>query len=182
GFSTLNFAQEFLFGPLGISDVEWEQDPQGLYLGGHGLYLRPRDMAKFGYLYLHNGMWDDEQIIPAVWVDKSTETLILRGEYGYGYQWWTDPSHEIYFASGLYGQKIIVVPDYDIVIVFTATIKRGSNPEFELLFDFIIPAVIGDTNITLVEFDNLSLSVVIAFVVSYVLVVPAVLIVKKRRF
>ncbi len=181
GYSTLNFAQEFLFGPLGISDVEWEQDPQGLYLGGHGLYLRPRDMAKFGYLYLHNGMWDDKQIVPAVWVDKSTETLILRGEHGYGYQWWTDPSHKIYFASGLYGQKIIVVPDYDIVVVFTATIKRGPNPEFNLLFDYVIPAVIGDTDITIVEFDNLSLSVVIVVVVTFVLAVPAVLIIKKRQ-
>jgi len=181
GYSTLNFAQEFLFGPLGISEVEWGQDPQGLYFGGHGLYLRPRDMAKFGYLYLNNGMWDDEQIVPAEWVEKSTETLFMREEYGYGYQWWTQPSSGIYFASGLYGQKIIVVPDYDIVVVFTATIKRGPNPEFNLLFNYVIPAVIGDTNITIVEFDNLSLSVVIAVVVSFVLAVPAVLIVKKKR-
>jgi CubicO group peptidase (beta-lactamase class C family) len=69
GRSALDYATEKLFGPLGISDVHWRHDPQGVSAGGAGLYLQPRDMAKIGTLYLHDGAWEGHQILPAKWMD-----------------------------------------------------------------------------------------------------------------
>ena len=143
GNSTLEFAHEYLFGPLGITSVYWPQDPQGIYYGGQNIGLRPRDMAKFGFLFLNNGTWDGEQIISKEWVETSTETRFVP-HYGYGYQWWTFFPHEIYFAWGLYEQRIIVVPEYDLVIVFTAGIEDGPDPEPELVFEYILPAVLDE--------------------------------------
>ncbi|MFX0064121.1 MAG: serine hydrolase domain-containing protein [Candidatus Hermodarchaeota archaeon] len=181
-YNTLEFANEFLFGPLGITDVDWWQDPQGIYYGGFGLYLRARDMAKFGYLYLNNGTWDSQQIVSADWVAKSTETAFLRGGgHGYGYQWWTYPQLGIYYAIGLYDQSIFVVPDYNMVVVFTANITSGSNPEHNLLFDYIIPAVINDTNATTApfRFDILLPTLLIALMIPVIAAV--VMIIRTRR-
>ncbi len=72
GMSALEYAKAKLFGPLGISDVFWSFDPQGISIGGWGLYLKPRDMAKIGYLYLHNGVWEGKQLLPPEWVNKPT--------------------------------------------------------------------------------------------------------------
>jgi CubicO group peptidase (beta-lactamase class C family) len=144
GNSTLEFAQEYLFDPLGIDYVYWPRDPQGIYYGGQNIGLTPRDMAKFGYLFLNNGTWDGEQIISKEWVETSTETRFVLPHYGYGYQWWTFFPHQIYFALGMYQQKIIVVPDSDVVIVFTASIEHGPDPEPGLVFEYILPAVLDE--------------------------------------
>jgi len=139
GYNTLDFAREYLFGPLGITDVKWDvhRDPQGIYCGAHGLELTPRDMAKFGYLYLNNGTWEGEQIVPAEWVARSTETSFLFWENeGYGYQWWTFPQSEIYFAKGQHDQDIFVIPEIDMVVVFTASHQTG-YPNHGLLHHFI---------------------------------------------
>lgn len=147
--TALAFAQENLFDPLGITDVYWQFDSQGIYYGGSALHLKPRDMAKFGLLYLNNGTCDGQQIIPIDWVLNSTSTIYhqFSDEYnGYGYQWWTWPSlGGVYYAAGLYQQKIIVVPEHDLVVVFTADIREGSDPEPAILYHFIIPAMINDT-------------------------------------
>ncbi|MFX0210302.1 MAG: serine hydrolase domain-containing protein, partial [Candidatus Hodarchaeota archaeon] len=94
GNSTLSFAQKHLFGPLGIksTNFDWPTDPQGINLGGTGITMTPRDMAKFGFLYLNYGIWDGKQIIPREWVEISTRSHIsasshIRGK-DYGYQWW----------------------------------------------------------------------------------------------
>ncbi len=95
GMNTREFAQQALFDPLGIRTATWEQDAQGIPIGGWGLQLTPRDMAKLGYLYLHNGMWDGQQIVSAAWiraaVQQHTTTDSTLG-LGYGYQWWTSAS------------------------------------------------------------------------------------------
>jgi CubicO group peptidase (beta-lactamase class C family) len=70
GVDTLAFAKQELFAPLGITEVAWRRDPQGIPIGGYGLFLHPRDMAKIGYLYLHGGQWADRQLLPAQWPDK----------------------------------------------------------------------------------------------------------------
>ena len=69
GRSALDYARERLFGPLGIDDVLWRADPQGVSVGGYGLYLQPRDMAKIGYLWLRGGLWEGKQILPAAWIE-----------------------------------------------------------------------------------------------------------------
>jgi len=160
--TTFDFASEFLFKPLGISEVTWTQHPQGPYYGGHGLYLKPGDMAKLGYLYLEKGTWDGKQIVPPEWVAKSTETHSRPWkDTGYGYQWWTSPTIGVYEASGLYGQQILVAPNYNMVVVFTATIKTGPNPEPEILQRFILPAAIDDATHT-PGVDTLAASILIA--------------------
>jgi CubicO group peptidase (beta-lactamase class C family) len=67
GSSTLDFAERELFGPLGISNLYWQHDPSGNTAGDDGLYLRPRDLAKIGYLYLMDGVWKGRRILPPGW-------------------------------------------------------------------------------------------------------------------
>ncbi len=126
--------------PLWLKDPAWERDPSGIPIGGWGLTLTPRDMAKLGFLYLHQGMWEGKQLVPASWVRDSTQPHIRAGDgWDYGYQWWVDPSQSFFAAIGRYGQCIIVVPKLDMVVVFTAHIE-DTDPETELLQKYIIPA------------------------------------------
>ncbi len=141
GMLTQNFAQERLFAPLGITNVRWDLDSQGLAIGGWGLEITPRDMAKFGYLYLNEGKWEEQQIVPAEWVRTSTTTHIETGEsFNYGYQWWTYPQWGAYFARGRFGQIIFVIPEYQLVVVFTAGMDSDA-PLIKLIEDYIVPAV-----------------------------------------
>lgn len=146
--TSLQFAQENLFDPLGISRVIWSRDWAGYYKGGFDLMLTTRDMAKFGYLFLNNGTWDGHQVIPANWVNVSTISLTsLNEDTGYGYQWWVMPSIGAYYAAGLYGQFIFVVPEHDLVVAFTSAIPTDeAHPHFDLLSNYIIPAIIGEEN------------------------------------
>ena len=143
GINTRDFAQQSLFDPLGIQSVTWEQDRQGVPIGGWGLQLTPRDMAKLGYLYLHDGMWDGQQVVSAAWIkaaiQRHTETDSTLG-LGYGYQWWTHPRLSAYAALGRDGQTIFVVPNLQLVIVTTAEMD-GHEAIFKLIEQYIVPAV-----------------------------------------
>jgi len=87
--STLDFANKYLFSEIGISVEKWEMDQHGYYGGGAGLYMKPEDMARFGYLYLNNGLWDGKQIIPKEWVKESTKKHIEADtKRDYGYLFW----------------------------------------------------------------------------------------------
>ena len=134
GLTLEAYAKTDLFGPLGITDYGWQSDPQGITTGNSGLILRPRDMAKLGYLYLHNGQWNGKQIVPAEWVQASTtrhmETKGLMNaaeDDGYGYYWWID-SFGGYSAHGFGGQYIFVLPKLDMVVVFTGGTCRSRFP------------------------------------------------------
>jgi CubicO group peptidase (beta-lactamase class C family) len=118
GMSALEFAQEHLFGPLGVSDVFWPSDPQGNNWGWGDLKLAPHDMAKLGYLFLNKGLWDGQQVVSAAWVKAATS----GGSYGY--LWWLKPSGT-YFATGRGGQEIWVLPDRDMVVVITGASGGG---------------------------------------------------------
>ncbi|MFX0205601.1 MAG: serine hydrolase domain-containing protein [Candidatus Hodarchaeota archaeon] len=142
GMSTLAFANKYLFEPLGVSTVNWGHDSLGVYFGGYDLYMRPRDVAKFGYLFLNNGTWDDKQIFSINWATQSSKIAFYPNDNSaYGFQWWIHPSKAYYYASGLFAQRIIIVPDYDLVVVFTAEIRSGSDPEIEMLNKYILAAV-----------------------------------------
>jgi CubicO group peptidase (beta-lactamase class C family) len=138
---TYEFAREALFRPLGIRDPDWGRDPMGIPIGGWGLQLAPRDMAKLGYLYLHDGNWDGVPVVPSSWVRDSTRVRVQGpGEkLGYGYQWWVDASVPMFAALGRFGQGIFVVPSRDLVVVFTAQID-SNEPELDLIRRFILPA------------------------------------------
>jgi CubicO group peptidase (beta-lactamase class C family) len=144
GMSALGYAQQNLFSPLGISDVLWASDPQGITQGGSGLELVPRDMAKFGYLYLKDGVWDGQAIIPFQWVETSTAAHIKTGyvlDLEYGDHWWVHPSG-VYHARGYGGQRIFVLPEQQMVVVFVSGFS-GEDMEYvpdSLLNTYIIPA------------------------------------------
>ena len=76
GMSAERYAETKLFAPLGIANAHWDRDPQGLSIGGFGLYLRPRDMAKIGYLYLHQGEWEGRRLLPAAWIDRVSHATV----------------------------------------------------------------------------------------------------------
>jgi CubicO group peptidase (beta-lactamase class C family) len=142
GMSTQEFAERRLFKPLGIEDYSWSSDANGIAVGGWGLQLTPRDMAKLGYLYLHDGNWDGQQIVSTAWVEEATSQHIETEDegYGYGYQWWTYSPLEAYAAIGMGGQTIIVVPDLDLIVVTTAQMD-GSEAIFRLVEEMIVPSV-----------------------------------------
>jgi CubicO group peptidase (beta-lactamase class C family) len=141
GMSTLAFAQKSLFKRLGISNVSWQADPSGITAGGWGLQLTPRDMAKLGYLYLHDGVWDGQPVVPAAWVKASTTKYIdASNGQDYGYLWWVQRTGS-FGARGHGGQYILVFPGQDMIVVFTGGI---SDPNIDLPLQwaqsFIVPA------------------------------------------
>ncbi len=124
GETELEYAREKLFAPMGITDVVWQSDRNGVTTGGSGLYLAQEDLAKFGYLYLKKGKWKDRQIVPREWVEESTVKKMdtprgLAGRFGYGYQWWMN-GFGGYSARGLGGQYLFVLPELNLVAVFTS--------------------------------------------------------------
>ena len=132
GKSALDYARETLFGPLGIEDVLWRGDPQGISGGGAGLYMHPRDMAKIGYLYLRGGVWEGQQILPASWIEGVRKANVdMRESWAqdlrYGSQFWVMPGRDAYFAVGYDRQLIVVMPKLDIVAVMTGA-ARFSTP------------------------------------------------------
>jgi CubicO group peptidase (beta-lactamase class C family) len=142
GHTPLEYANEFLFGPLGIDASIWTADQQGVNFGGAELHLRPRDMAKFGFLYLNNGTWAGQQIIPAAWVEQSRQSAAYPwDDTGYGYQWWKQLSAGTYEARGLNSQWIVVCPEDQLVVVLTASDTTGRIWPFDFLADFIIAAI-----------------------------------------
>jgi len=146
GKSALEFAQEHLFGPLDISDVNWPVNPQGINIGWGELHMLPHDMAKIGYLYLNEGVWDGQQIVPPAWVAASSAKQISATlQDGYGYQWGVDDSG-LYMALGYAGQFIFVIPEQDMVAVFTSDLDdQDFYVPQSLLDDFIIPAAKSST-------------------------------------
>jgi CubicO group peptidase (beta-lactamase class C family) len=141
GTSPLDFAREKLFAPLGIEAYSWDTNPAGEPIGGWGLHLRPRDMARLGYLFLNEGEWNGKQLVPAGWVAavtrKHTDT---DGDWDYGYQTWVDLEHQAYAPLGLGGQTIYVVPAQDLIVITTAELP-GHDPVFALIEAHILPAV-----------------------------------------
>jgi len=142
GQTALDYAREHLFGPLGITDVDWPANPQGINIGWGELRMKPHDMARFGYLYLRNGRWQGQQIVPAGWTAASTRSYIdATLQDGYGYQWWVDGTG-YYMALGYAGQFIFVIPDLDLVVVFVSDLEDADFyiPQI-LLSEYIVPAI-----------------------------------------
>ncbi len=140
--NTLDFARKFLFEPLGIKKYFWEDIDGDIHPGGGGLWLRPRDMAKFGYLYLKKGSWEGQQIIPVDFVNDSVKPhWEFDTNSGYGYQWWINFQEGVYIysARGKNGQKIYFVPDLDLVVVFTADLLSTFWHK-RMLYEYIIKA------------------------------------------
>ena len=126
GQDTLEFAETTLFEPLGITNVEWNRSAEGMPLGFTGLELTTVDMAKIGYLYLNNGRWGNEQIVPEEWVIASTQSYAQPSwsRYtDYGYLWWiySIPEGKFYEAQGALFQRIEVSVEKNMVVVMTGS-------------------------------------------------------------
>jgi len=148
GTDLKSFGQEFLFEPLGMKIGHWNKDFDGYYIGSGDIEFTARDMAKFGLLYLDNGEFEGQRILPAEWIIKSlesysndawitTDRLNNAGRYfrnlGYGYQWWsaTVGERRVDFAWGHGGQLIVLLDDMNMVIVTTADPFWGKDLHFQ---------------------------------------------------
>ncbi|MEE9442083.1 MAG: serine hydrolase [candidate division Zixibacteria bacterium] len=135
-----DYAREKIFRHIGIDTCVWRMSPRGIPMTGSGLKLRPRDMAKFGWLYSQNGVWDGDTIVPSWWVQASHQihSTSPNGRE-YGYQWWLvqftdDQGNPFYmpYALGYGGQHIFVPPVYDMVIVVTADDDQNVSSNYIL--------------------------------------------------
>lgn len=115
------WAEKKLFEPLGINNYYWKKSPIGEIDTEGGLYLSIYDVAKIGYLFLNDGIWEGKQVISKEWVKKSTSPLIDINTISYGYQWWVlqkNYNKTAIFAGMGYGdQFLMVAPQYDLVLV-----------------------------------------------------------------
>ena len=156
GTDARTFANTYLFKPLGIPEVQepdWAADPGGVTNGIAGLYLRPRDLAKYGYLYLKKGNWNGQQVVPVQWVEESTREQAYIGPDDYvggldrrfGYMWSIFPDLKYYGYLGMAGQELFVLPEKNMVIVFTASLSAGKEAVLlRLVNDYIVPAVLSE--------------------------------------
>ena len=163
-----SFANKFLFKTIGIEEFQvsnknsyknedvmidnkihvWLKDPQGINIGGWGMTMKARDLAKFGLLYLNLGIWEKNQIISSNWINDSIKDHVedsnLEHGMGYGYQWWIwkIAQYFVFTALGSGGQVICCIPELDLVIVITAnaSIARWKDPLY-LIGKYIIPAI-----------------------------------------
>ncbi len=122
GVTTLDFARQYLFEPLGFGEVMWPKDPQGYYDGWADVSLQPNDMAKLGFLFLHQGQWDGHQIVSQRWVEEATKVQVATPEGDedpYGYGWWIETDVKGASARGRGGQYIFALPEWDMIVVTT---------------------------------------------------------------
>ena len=114
---TLAFMRRELFDPLGMTTATPRFDEAGHFIGSSHIYCSARDFARFGTLYLRDGAWDGRRILPEGWVDYS-RTPTPQSEGLYGAHFWTIPgSLGTFQCDGAWGQRIVIVPRLDLVIV-----------------------------------------------------------------
>jgi CubicO group peptidase (beta-lactamase class C family) len=168
GMSVLDYARKELFDPLGIdtrpaletrsakkfeaADFAWVADPQGVHQGGFWMKLRPEDMLKLGQLYLDEGVWEGERIVPAAWVqDATTRQVIAAGQNShlpdYGYLWWVGEmdGERAFAAIGIGGQRVLVVPDRRLVVVTSVEIPVATDlPSHSLgtVMDYVVESTV----------------------------------------
>ncbi len=157
GLCARAFANERLFRPLGMKEIPdhdmtsfqlddvfgknvtgWIKDPGGITTGGWGLTITPRDMARFGFLYLNRGRWDGMQVIPDAWIEESTR----QNANGYGYYWWlrgTDATFS-YSAAGSGGNLICCVPGKDLVVAIASKVAMRTQDPWLPVEEYVIPA------------------------------------------
>ncbi len=176
GFSVVEFAELFLFDPIGVDSFTWWRVPESRQYGcGGGLNLNPRDMARFGYLYLNNGNWNGTQIVSSEWVNVSTRMYYDTGfGHHYGFTWWGIPNATFYEATGHYEQKIYVLPEEDIVVAFTGDIQDEDwHPTDYFVMEFVIPSP-GGSSVDPIFIVDLSILIII--------VVPIPIVFVRQRF
>jgi CubicO group peptidase (beta-lactamase class C family) len=158
GQTLFNFLQPRLFKPLGIRGNDWDLNPQGINMGMIGLRLRTEDLAKFGQLLLQQGVWNNKQLIPKEWVKEATTFKIESNggspriskenndwAQGYCYQMWRGRNNS-FRLDGMGGQFVVILPDLDAVVIFTAN-ARNTQDELNFIHNYLIPSIKSSSSI-----------------------------------
>jgi CubicO group peptidase (beta-lactamase class C family) len=142
------YGEKYLFAPLGIKH-HWKRTYLGVVDTEGGLYLTGSDLAKIGYLYLHNGMWDGKIIVSKEWVKQSLTPFVDTGWQGlkYGFKWWLYPRKDggqfVWMGIGFGGQRLMVFPKEQLIATFTGwDILQDAALDAELV-NRLLPAVIA---------------------------------------
>ena len=149
GMHANEYAEKYLFNKLGIQDYFWKKTPNNLTDAEGGLYLSTRDFAKIGMLYLNDGRWNGSPVITNEWVEltMSPDTDIEESSRKYGFQWWLVPYENnqekwMYSGSGYGGQYLLIVPEYQLVMVFNGwNIFDIPRPSIEYLSQRVLEAI-----------------------------------------
>src|ERR1044071_6713545 len=146
GMTVLQYLRPRLFEPLGFKDPTWVSSPQGITAGAYGLSVRTEEIARFGEVYLHQGMWNGKQLVPATWVAQATAVQTSTGsapasdwDQGYGYQFWRS-RHNSFRGDGAFGQYCMVIPELDAVVAITSGV-RNMQQVMNLVWDKLLPAM-----------------------------------------
>lgn len=155
GKTFLDFGNEYLFDPLNIQGGLWQRLSSGYFFAGGGAFLRPRELAKIGHLFLNNGYWGEKQVITPEWISESVQKHImtqgrtLPHAHGYGYQWWledfqtNDHTYNSFLAAGWGDQYMIIFPAEELMIVFNGGnfLSAGSISQISLVAEYILAAL-----------------------------------------
>lgn len=140
----LNFMQQRLFEPTGMISPTPKFDNAGTFIGSSYLLATAQDFAKFGLLYLRGGRWEDQQLLPADWVDYARSESYRDADQAYGAHWWLHPDPERngwFFASGYDGQRILVVPEKDVVVVRCGRTDAEHSPAIWANIDRLVDSL-----------------------------------------
>ena len=145
------FAGQYLFEPMNVDSYKFQKHPSGMVYAHGDIYITPRTMAKYGYLLLNDGKWNDISIVSEDWINESIASQIQLPQLSwadeYGYLIWrkvyrvNNQFYSSYFAEGWGGQKIVVFPSLDMVAVFTGANYTTFVPCDEIIRDYIISAI-----------------------------------------
>ncbi len=149
GQSLPDFARANLFEPLGIGATAWTNGLNGQPAPSSGLRMTPRDLARIGQLILNRGRWEGRQVIKAEWLDASFKAHITADEFRrYGYFWYLgnllSRKGQWIGGFGYGGQRLFVLPDFDIVVAITAgnyTDRDQWIPPVRVIGEFVLPSL-----------------------------------------
>jgi len=148
GMTIDKFAEQYVFNPLDINNVSWgHTSNKRIIPSGKRLYMTSRDMAKIGQLILNKGKWNEKQIVSEKWIEESTMPKTKITEIDYGYLWWNIPfkiNEKVFIAKtalGNGGQYIMVLPELDMVAVFTGEAYNSQEDKlpFAIMTDILLP-------------------------------------------
>lgn len=148
GMSLQAFAQQYLFNPLGISNIRWgHTSKKNVIPSGKRLHMTPRDLAKIGQLILNEGKWNGNQVVSESWIRESTTPKTKITGINYGYLWWSLPfriQNQFQMAktaTGNGGQYIMAFPELDLVVVFTGGAYNSEKDKipFAIVKDVLLP-------------------------------------------
>ena len=166
GMKTLDYLKSRLFTPMNITEVGWEESPDGINTGGWGLHLQCESQAKFGLLLLNDGYWKGNRLIPTEWIKEAAakqvnnlqNTANLKptdSNQGYGYQLWRCKYPGAFRIDGALGQFTVIIPDKDMVVVINGNCIGETYNQLNAIWDILIPGVTGLPMKPGKEYDNL---------------------------